>query len=165
MTVLFSELLVPGWAEGPTAKIGLGDVTWAYEDAPVISYADYTTNSTAETANKSYQTKVAYKRADNPFAPDTKQVPKISSLPCHTSDPELFFSEIASVIAQAKALCGSCPVKAKCYKEPFLGVNLSGYGEESCLMKVESLKANEAQDVLPRWHKLAKFKKLITTVN
>jgi WhiB family redox-sensing transcriptional regulator len=114
MTVLFSELLVPGWAQGPTAKIGLGDVTWAYEDAPVISYTDYTTNSTAEIANKSYQAKVAYKRADNPFAPDTKQAPKVSSLPCHTSDPELFFSEIASVIAQAKALCGSCPVKAKC---------------------------------------------------
>ena len=37
MTVLFSELLVPGWAQGPTAKIGLGDVTWAFEDAPVIS--------------------------------------------------------------------------------------------------------------------------------
>jgi len=36
MTVLFSELLVPGWAQGPTAKIGLSDVTWAYEDAPVL---------------------------------------------------------------------------------------------------------------------------------
>jgi len=82
MTVLFSELLVPGWAQGPTAKIGLGDVTWAYEDAPVISYTDYTANSTADIANKSYQSKVAYKRADNPFAPDTTQAPKISSLPC-----------------------------------------------------------------------------------
>ncbi|MEY4888419.1 MAG: hypothetical protein RL237_482, partial [Actinomycetota bacterium] len=41
MTVLFSELLIPGWAQGPTAKIGLGDITWAYEDAPVISYTDY----------------------------------------------------------------------------------------------------------------------------
>ena len=47
MTVLFSELLIPGWAEGPTAKIGLGDITWAYEDAPVISYTDYATNSSA----------------------------------------------------------------------------------------------------------------------
>ena len=47
MTVLFSELLIPGWAEGPTAKIGLGDITWAYDDAPVISYTDYSTNSTA----------------------------------------------------------------------------------------------------------------------
>ena len=114
MTVLFSELLVPGWAQGPTAKIGLGDVTWAYEDAPVISYTDYTANSTANISNQSYQAKVAYKRADNPFAPDTTQAPKISSLPCHSSDPELFFSEQPVVIAQAKALCGSCPVKAKC---------------------------------------------------
>ncbi len=114
MTVLFSELLVPGWAQGPTAKIGLGDVTWAYEDAPVISYTDYTANSTANTANQSYQAKVAYKRADNPFAPDTTQAPKISSLPCHSADPELFFSEQPAVIAQAKALCGSCPMKAKC---------------------------------------------------
>ena len=114
MTVLFSELLVPGWAQGPTAKIGLGDVTWAYEDAPVISYTDYTANSTANIANQSYQAKVAYKRTDNPFAPDTNQAPKISSLPCHSSDPELFFSEQAAVIAQAKALCSSCPMKAKC---------------------------------------------------
>ena len=114
MTVLFSELLVPGWAQGPTAKIGLGDVTWAYEDAPVISYTDYTANSTANISNQSYQAKVAYKRADNPFAPDTTQAPKISSLPCHSSDPELFFSEQPVVIAQAKSLCGSCPVKAKC---------------------------------------------------
>ena len=114
MTVLFSELLVPGWAQGPTAKIGLGDVTWAFEDAPVISYTNYTANSTADIANKSYQAKVAYKRADNPFAPDTTQAPKISSLPCHSSDPELFFSEQPAVIAQAKALCSSCPMKAKC---------------------------------------------------
>ena len=114
MTVLFSELLVPGWAQGPTAKIGLGDVTWAYEDAPVISYTDYTANSTANIANQSYQAKVAYKRADNPFAPDSNQAPKISSLPCHSADPELFFSEQPAVIAQAKALCGSCPMKAKC---------------------------------------------------
>lgn len=27
MTVLFSELLVPGWAQGPDAKIGLAEVT------------------------------------------------------------------------------------------------------------------------------------------
>lgn len=30
MTVLFSELLVPGWAEGEQAKIGLNAVTGAY---------------------------------------------------------------------------------------------------------------------------------------
>ncbi|MBM3731383.1 MAG: WhiB family transcriptional regulator [Actinobacteria bacterium] len=105
MTVLFSELLIPGWAEGPTAKIGLADVTWAYDDAPVISYTDYSTNSTA---------KGDYKRADNPFAPEIKSPVQPLSLPCHTADPELFFSESAPVIAQAKALCGLCPVRAKC---------------------------------------------------
>ena len=114
MTVLFSELLIPGWAEGPTAKIGLGDITWAYEDAPVISYTDYAANSTATIANKSYQTKVEYKRADNPFTPEIKEQALVMSLPCHSSDPELFFSDSAPVIAQAKALCAGCPVKAKC---------------------------------------------------
>ena len=114
MTVLFSELLVPGWAQGPTAKIGLGDVTWAYEDAPVISYTDYAANSTATIANKSYQTKVEYKRADNPFAPELNSAPQVLTLPCHASDPELFFNEDSAAITQAKALCGGCPVKAKC---------------------------------------------------
>ena len=115
MTVLFSELLIPGWAEGPTAKIGLADVTWAYDDAPVISYTDYSTNSTANsTYAKSSTAKGDYKRADNPFAPEIKSPAQPLSLPCHTADPELFFSESAPVIAQAKALCGLCPVRAKC---------------------------------------------------
>ena len=115
MTVLFSELLIPGWAEGPTAKIGLADVTWAYDDAPVISYSDYSTNSTANsTYAKSSTAKGNYKRADNPFAPEIKSQAQPLSLPCHTADPELFFSESAPVIAQAKALCGLCPVRAKC---------------------------------------------------
>ena len=35
-------------------------------------------------------------------------------IPCHSADPELFFSEEKEVIAQAKALCGGCPMKAKC---------------------------------------------------
>jgi WhiB family redox-sensing transcriptional regulator len=115
MTVLFSELLIPGWAEGPAAKIGLADVTWAYDDAPVISYSDYSTNSTANsTYAKSSTAKGNYKRADNPFAPEIKSQAQPLSLPCHTADPELFFSESAPVIAQAKALCGLCPVRAKC---------------------------------------------------
>ncbi len=115
MTVLFSELLIPGWAEGPTAKIGLADVTWAYDDAPVISYTDYSTNSTANsTYAKSSTAKGVYKRADNPFAPEIKSPAQPLALPCHTADPELFFSESAPVIAQAKALCGLCPVRAKC---------------------------------------------------
>jgi WhiB family redox-sensing transcriptional regulator len=36
------------------------------------------------------------------------------SLPCHSADPELFFNDSAEVVAQAKALCGGCPMKAKC---------------------------------------------------
>ena len=115
MTVLFSELLIPGWAEGPTAKIGLADVTWAYDNAPVISYTDYSTNSTANsTYAKSSTAKGDYKRADNPFAPEIKSPAQPLALPCHTADPELFFSESAPVIAQAKALCGLCPMRAKC---------------------------------------------------
>jgi WhiB family redox-sensing transcriptional regulator len=115
MTVLFSELLIPGWADGPTAKIGLADITWAYDDAPVISYSDYSTNSTAiSTYAKSSTVKGEYKRADNPFVPQIKQSAQPPSLPCHNADPELFFSESSEVIAQAKALCGSCPMKARC---------------------------------------------------
>ena len=115
MTVLFSELLIPGWAQGPTAKIGLGDITWAYEDAPVISYTDYATNSaTNYLAEKSKPAKGGYKRADNPFQPEINQNVQMLSLPCHSADPELFFNDSAEVVAQAKALCGSCPMKAKC---------------------------------------------------
>ena len=95
MTVLFSELLVPGWAEGPTAKIGLGDVTWAFDEAPVNTYKDY-------------------KRTDNPAVIGTKNIMQSVVIPCHSADPELFFSEEKEVIAQAKTLCGSCPMKAKC---------------------------------------------------
>ncbi len=71
MTVLFSELLVPGWAT-TGEKIGLDDVTGAYGSE--IAFA----------------------------------------LPCHTSDPELFFSERSEEIAVAKSLCGECPVRAQC---------------------------------------------------
>jgi hypothetical protein len=93
----------------------LADVTWAYDDAPVISYTDYSTNSTANsTYAKSSTAKGDYKRADNPFAPEIKSPVQPLSLPCHTADPELFFSESAPVIAQAKALCGLCPMRAKC---------------------------------------------------
>jgi WhiB family redox-sensing transcriptional regulator len=67
MSVLFSELLVPGWAEGPEAKVGVG----------------YT--------------------ADASF-----------NLPCHTAEPETFFSDNPATVAAAKALCGGCPLKAQC---------------------------------------------------
>jgi len=36
------------------------------------------------------------------------------ALPCHTADPELFFSEDASEMAVAKSLCASCPLLASC---------------------------------------------------
>ena len=71
MTVLFSELLVPGWANGGE-KIGLDDVTGAYG-------------------------------SDIAF-----------TLPCHNSDPELFFSDRSQEIELAKSLCGACPVRSQC---------------------------------------------------
>ena len=71
MTVLFSELLVPGWAN-KGEKIGLNDVTGAYG-------------------------------SDIAF-----------TLPCHDSNPELFFSEKSAEIELAKSLCGGCPVRAQC---------------------------------------------------
>jgi len=72
MTVLFSDLLVPGWAEGDEAKIGLDGVTSRYGNEHAFT------------------------------------------LPCHNSDPELFFSDNQSHIAIAKSLCSGCPMKAKC---------------------------------------------------
>jgi WhiB family transcriptional regulator, redox-sensing transcriptional regulator len=35
-------------------------------------------------------------------------------LPCHREDPELFFAESPSDVELAKALCGTCPVRAEC---------------------------------------------------
>ncbi|MGA1669584.1 MAG: WhiB family transcriptional regulator [Candidatus Nanopelagicaceae bacterium] len=37
-------------------------------------------------------------------------------LPCHTADPELFFSDEKSNIARAKSLCTPCPVRSECLK-------------------------------------------------
>jgi WhiB family redox-sensing transcriptional regulator len=37
MTVLFSELLVPGWAEGESAKLGLDSITATYSDQRAIT--------------------------------------------------------------------------------------------------------------------------------
>ena len=68
MTVLFSELQVPGWADSGE-KMGLKDVTFSYDNA------------------------------------------KAFTLPCHVADPELFYSETDQGIAEAKALCRSCPVR------------------------------------------------------
>jgi WhiB family redox-sensing transcriptional regulator len=70
MSVLFSELLIPGWAEGEGAMIGLEAVTSAGGDS--------------------------------------------FTLPCHTSQPEIFFSDKSDEIVYAKSLCSACPVKKEC---------------------------------------------------
>lgn len=36
------------------------------------------------------------------------------ALPCHTADPELFFSEELNEMAAAKSLCAACPVARTC---------------------------------------------------
>ena len=69
MSVLYSELLVPGWAD---EKIGLDAVTGSYTDGSSFN------------------------------------------LPCHTADPDLYFSEDQMQIQEAKSLCGGCPVRAQC---------------------------------------------------
>ena len=69
MSVLFSELLVPGWAD---EKIGLDAVTGTYSDGSSFN------------------------------------------LPCHTADPEMYFSEDELAVAEAKTLCGGCPVRTQC---------------------------------------------------
>ena len=69
MSVLFSELLLPGWAD---EKIGLDAVTGTYSDGSSFN------------------------------------------LPCHSSDPDLYFSEDELQVAEAKSLCGGCPVRAQC---------------------------------------------------
>jgi WhiB family redox-sensing transcriptional regulator len=69
MSVLFSELLLPGWAD---EKIGLDAVTGTYSDGSSFN------------------------------------------LPCHTADPELYFSEDEMQVQEAKSLCGGCPVRAQC---------------------------------------------------
>lgn len=72
MSVLLSELLLPGWAEGSEALIGLDAVT-------------------------------SVTGSGDEFA-----------LPCHSADPELFFSDELERIARAKQLCRSCPMVAAC---------------------------------------------------
>ena len=69
MSVLFSELLVPGWAD---EKIGLDAVTGTYSDGSSFN------------------------------------------LPCHTADPEMYFSEDELAVAEAKSLCGGCLVRTQC---------------------------------------------------
>jgi len=81
MSVLFSELLVPGWAD---EKIGLDAVTGTYSDGSSFN------------------------------------------LPCHTADPELFFSEAEIAIAEASpsavgVLCAHNVLKVR-YRDKSLQV-------------------------------------------
>jgi WhiB family transcriptional regulator, redox-sensing transcriptional regulator len=72
VSVLFSELLLPGWAQGSAGKIGLASVTSLTGDGDEFT------------------------------------------LPCHSADPELFFSEESVEIAIAKSLCATCPMQRAC---------------------------------------------------
>ncbi len=72
VSVLFSDLLLPGWAEGCEAKIGLHEVTCVTGNGDEFL------------------------------------------LPCHSADPEIFFSEEMVQISRAKNLCSSCPLQAAC---------------------------------------------------
>lgn len=38
-------------------------------------------------------------------------------LPCRREDPELFFAESPSDVELAKALCRTCPVRARCLSD------------------------------------------------
>ena len=58
----------------------------------------------AETGDRIGLDDVAY-RADSD---------KAFTLPCHNAEPEIFFADDDAVIAQAKALCGSCPMRNAC---------------------------------------------------
>ena len=36
------------------------------------------------------------------------------SLPCHNTNPEIFFADDDATINAAKSICGGCPVRQKC---------------------------------------------------
>ncbi|MCB0947968.1 MAG: WhiB family transcriptional regulator [Mycobacterium sp.] len=36
------------------------------------------------------------------------------ALPCHAENPDLWFAEDPGDLEQAKALCGSCPIRREC---------------------------------------------------
>lgn len=40
--------------------------------------------------------------------------PTMFELPCHASDPDLFFAERPAELEQAKELCLDCPLRAQC---------------------------------------------------
>jgi WhiB family redox-sensing transcriptional regulator len=44
----------------------------------------------------------------------TCRVKKLSELPCHVGDPDLWFAESPTDLERAKELCGDCPIRAQC---------------------------------------------------
>ncbi len=38
----------------------------------------------------------------------------LPALPCHTGDPDLWFSEHPTDLERAKQLCADCPIRADC---------------------------------------------------
>jgi WhiB family redox-sensing transcriptional regulator len=49
----------------------------------------------------------------------TSTVPdeQLPELPCHVSDPDLWFADSPSELERAKALCADCPIRAVCLAE------------------------------------------------
>jgi WhiB family redox-sensing transcriptional regulator len=45
-----------------------------------------------------------------PTVPDHQQ----QELPCHVSDPDLWFADSPSELERAKALCADCPIRRAC---------------------------------------------------
>ena len=45
-----------------------------------------------------------------PTVPDDQQ----PELPCHVSDPDLWFADSPSDLERAKALCADCPIRGEC---------------------------------------------------
>jgi len=37
-------------------------------------------------------------------------------LPCHVSDPDLWFAESPADLERAKSLCGECPIQRQCLR-------------------------------------------------
>jgi WhiB family redox-sensing transcriptional regulator len=82
--------LVPGWAQGQQAKIGLRDVTSLSDASDFPTQSGISLRSGAGKSNQAI------------------------NLPCHTADPDLFFTEQPALISLAKSLCSACPVRVQC---------------------------------------------------
>jgi WhiB family redox-sensing transcriptional regulator len=50
--------------------------------------------------------------------PDSEALPEAAasrwSIPCHESDPEVWFADTPAGVEHAKSLCGGCPLKVEC---------------------------------------------------